>query len=351
MKTLTKNFAVSLARVMPVIRTRTTIPMLYCVKVEGTGGKLTATCSSVDSFAAAICPCEGDLEPVCVPASSLYYLVTKAPDEIELTCKNGRLFVQGAGTARLMMHDVREFPTWPEQDGKELGINTMDLAQCISGVAWAPDIDPKLSLDLWRESVWVNVTDKAIECAGTDGKEFAYVKRDLISAPTHFLLPAVHTKLLNDALMTSDSTLHVGSKYVSTSSELFRVAIQLAEGKFMPVNMLLDQEQKPLGIIPVAQVLEALHAIKQLGTVDEFLEVRLAFRDDSLTVQFHGKGGEYERVIPMTLEDSNAFAIRFDLKRALSVFSHVQPTAKAALSDSCLFFHDGDWTFALALLV
>ena len=350
MKVETKHFAVALARVMPVIRTRTTIPILYCVWLEARDNKLTVIASSIDAFAAASCPCQDDLEPCCVPASTLNYLVHKAPDQIEMTCKNGRLFVEGAGTARLMLHDVREFPSWPEQDGKELGVNTADLAQCISGVAWAPDLDPKLSLDLWRESVWVNISDKAIECAGTDGKEFAYVKRDLISAPAHFLLPAVHAKLLNDALMTADSSLHVGTKYVTTNSEMFRVAIQLAEGKFMPVHLLLGQQQRQLGIIDVNAVLESLQAIKNLGTHDELLDCKLAFEANRIMVIFTGKGGEYDRSIPFTL-DGNPFAVRFDVKRALSVFSHVQPTAKASLSDSCLFFHDGDWTFAIALLV
>src|SRR5882762_8558996 len=114
MKVKTKEFAVALAKVLPVIKTRTTIPILSCVKLSSVlDGKLHVTASDLDAFASANCPCTDDEQGinVCVSADMIRQLAHQPVEELELTVKGDWLTVKGNGSARLGVHTAEEFPT------------------------------------------------------------------------------------------------------------------------------------------------------------------------------------------------------------------------------------------------
>lgn len=351
MKAKARELSASLSRLVPVLKTRTTLPILSCAKLEAHEGKLTLMVTDLDVFASATCPCEGDLPPLCVDVVMLNYMVQHAGDEVQLNLgqDNRRLFVEGEGTAQLAIQNAEEFPPWPTEKMTKLGINPTELADAIKGVAWASDTHAKITIDIWREVVWVKTTKDTMEAAATDGKEFAYVNKQLICAPAEFIFPAKQAALLADALLVSGGDVVISETWVGTESDTYRVAVKLAEGKFVRVKTILDQQQRPLGVFQICRVTDTLQTIRTLGKDQPWRECILEFEPEQVRISYNGSNNQFKRMVPHKLE-GDPTRIKLDTDRAIHVFSHVQPGAKAALGNGSIFFNDDNYRYALALI-
>lgn len=356
MTTKPKEFLVALSRVIPLAKGRTTIPALSCVQLRGTAGRLTATCSNLDAHAAASCPCEGELPFVCVDALALQYLVQKANDGFEdslVTLDIGtQLKVVGNGTSHLSINPGEEFPAWPNSYGAPLGVPTEDLAECIKRVAWATEINPKISLDLWKEVVWVKTTAKTLECAGCNGKEFAYANRALICGAAEFMFPSKLAPFLCESLNTGGDLL-ISDNWISTTSETFKTAVIRANtNKYVPIQFLLGQQQTPLGVLGSLEmdaILDALHTIRKLDPESIYLVVKFEFEPEQLRISFKNVRASYE------VETDHEYkgpplTVKFDVDRAIKVFSHLASGSKVFMGAESMLFAEGDFTYALATL-
>lgn len=352
MKTKAKEFSVALGRVLPLLKTRTTLPILTHVKLIAGMGVLQVVATDLDAYALASCQCEGDLTQVCVDGASLKYLVSQAGEEISMELEAGKLIVKGNGTASLSTLPAVEFPEWPEE-GTGIGIPVADLAECIKAVAWSTDLNPKITIDLWKECVWIRTTSKSIEACGCNGREFAYVNRPLICVPAQFMFPAKQADLFVDALNTGAEVVALSDKYIMSESPTFQVAVRLAEGKYMPVEFLLTQQNEPLGLlgsVELAPVLEGLHTIRRLDWGADYLPARIEFEPEQITILFRSERANFEKSIPRKHE-GKPVAIHVDVDKAIRVFSHVQPGAKGFLGKGAILLACGDYTYALGLLI
>lgn len=347
MKTKAAEFSAALSRVIPLLKVRSTAPILFCAKLEAKEGKLSCTTTNLDAHACASCACDGDLEPVCVDAASLNYVAHHAAEIVEMKVKTDsrRLVFDSKGSAHLGILPWEEFPPWPSEKSKAIGIEPFALSTAIKGVAWAPDKDN--DVDLWRQCIWVRTTEKQLECCGCDGKELAYVVQPLISARAEFLLPVTQADLLVDALNTGLATLSLSDTFISTDSEKFKVAIRLAEGTYPPVADVTKQESQPLGVFQVCRVTDALQTIKALGREDEYIECRFEVFPDHVRITHHGKNF-FECTLPH--EGERTLSFKLDVERAVRVFNHVMPGAKASLGKSSLIFADENYTYCLGLI-
>lgn len=352
MKTKAKEFSVALSRVLPVLKTRTTLPILTHVKLFADQGLLSVIATDLDAHALATCEAEGRLEQVCVDGASLKYLVAQAGEDITLEFKAGKLIVKGNGTASLSTLPAAEFPEWPEE-GTGIGIPVADLADCIKAVAWSTDQNQKITIDLWKECVWVRTTSKSLEACGCNGREFAYVNRPLICVPAQFMFPAKQADLFVDALNTGAETILLSDKYIMSEGPSFQVAVRLAEGKYMPVEFLLTQQNEPLGLlgsVELAPVLEGLHTIRKLDWGADYLPAKIEFEPEQINILFKSERANFEKSIPRKHE-GKPVSIHVDVDKAIRVFSHVQPGAKAFLGKGAILIACGDYTYALGLLI
>jgi len=348
MKAKAKELSSALARLLPILK-RSTLPILSCVKLQAALGKLTAFATDIDAFALATCDCEGDLEPVCVDAHHLHFLVRQANDDIELVHKGKRLAVDGNGTAQLGIQDATEFPVWPDlKSGQALGVAPHDLAACIKQVCWAAKTHQQVTVDLWRECVWVKTSEKCVECCATDGKEFAYIKKAGIATDTEFMFPASQAGLFTEALLTGAESVHLSGNWITTQGERFKVAIKQAEGKYVPIQQILQQKQEPVGTFWINLLVDTLQTVRALAKNEPWSECRLHINTETVTVSYRGPNNQFERSLPH--KEGKPFKIKLDTERAISVFSHVLPDSKATVSESMIIFYDGDCTYALALM-
>lgn len=357
MKVKTKEFAVALAKVLPVIKTRTTIPILSCVKLSSLGGKLHVTASDLDAFASANCPCAED-DPgisVCVSADMIRQLAHQPVEELELTVKDGWLTVKGNGSARLGVHSAADFPTWPETEGVTINLEPEELSECVKGVSWASNPAGKVITDNWVEAIWVQLSTAGIECCCTDGKEFAYVNKP-VKVPkvgSMFMFPVKQAKILTDALDTGATKITLAKGHLCATGDAIDVAIHLLRDKYIPIDFILRAQQTPLGplgSVEAAPILDSLRLCKTLAGEEPWINVRFEFEEGKCTLVFQGKASHFEREFACNFA-GKPVGFSVDGIRAIRVLSHLQAGAKAALTDGTVLFMDGDWTYALALLI
>jgi len=349
MKIKAKEFGVCLSRVLPLCRKQTTLPILTCVLVQAAKGSVRVTGTDIDAFAAATCDCEDDLEPICVDAVALNYLVHQAEGDVVLIKgERGCLVETDKGNAMLGIQPGAEYPPWPSQKSTALGINTTDLAQCIKNVEWAATAPDRFNPDMWKESVWVRMTAKTMECCGTNSKEFAYVKMAAVCAPGEFLFPAKSANLFVEALQTGANSVHLSESWIATVGDRFEVAIKLTDEKYIPVEYLVNQDQQPLGKLDLPALLDSLHTIRALGHNEPWIPVHIEFSRDGIVIRSCEQKNHFERTLPGRFEKKHK--INVDALRAIKVFSHVKPEATAGIGSASLMFQDGDYTYALALM-
>lgn len=361
MKVKTKEFSVALGRVLQVIKTRTTIPILTCVKLSSLGGKLHVTASDLDVFASANCPCTED-EPgiaCCVSADMIKQLAHQPIEELELTVKGDWLTVKGNGSARLGVQPTDDFPKWPDTEGIALDLEPAELSECVKGVCWASNPTGKVITDHWMEAIWLQLSHHGIECCCTDGKEFAYVNKPIKLAAVNkdvgamLMFPVKAAKILIDALDTGANKIVLGNSHLCATGDTIDVAIHLMQGKYIPVDFILRAQQTPLGplgSVEVAPILDSLQMIKALAGEEPWINVRFEFQESKCTLVFQGKASNFDREFPCSFT-GKPVGFSVDGIRAIRVLRHLQPGAKAGLTDGTVLFLDGDWTYALALLL
>jgi hypothetical protein len=202
---------------------------------------------------------------------------------------------------------------------------------------------------MWKECVLVQTHPKAIECTGTNTKEFAHVYFPAIAAESRFLFPSKHAELLIEALDLKDSVVEVGDTWVSVTADDFSVAVKLAEDRYPNIKIVLEAEAQPLGTLDLGGLQESFGTLKALNHWEPFIGCSLVFAPEKVTVKYAGKAGSFSRTLAAKgnkLERS----INLDAVRAFKVFHYPSDQAKAVLGQGVIRFHDGDYTYALALM-
>lgn len=352
MKVEAKALAAVLSRVLPLCKSRSTLPILTCVKISakiGEPDKLTVHATDLDAHAAVSCDCDGELPPMCVDAQSLRFLAHTAEGTMSIYPENKRLLVEGAGAARLGVFPPEEYPNWPDENPKALGVNAGDLANCIERVSWACADPGKPGTPLWHEVVRVHTEEKFIECCGTDQNEFAFVKLPAIAAKATFLVPVKQVPLLVQAMRAPDAQVYLCPNFVFVTSDYLKVAVRLAEEGYPNLGILLDRPRKNLNLPEIPALVQTFETIKALSHGEVWCKTELTFIPDSLHVKAVTKEGWFTR--DFKVKNDWTGDLRVDAFKATRVFQHAGPEAKASLAEGhALFLQDGDYLYSLALL-
>ncbi len=256
MKVQREHLRSVMKRVAPMVKNRTTLPVLSCVLISGKEGRFSATATDLDSFVEASCDCEGSLEAMCVAPGPLLALSEFGPDTMDLSVSETRLKVVCGATSRLSTLSWGEFPMWPNDGLKDLGVNPHDLADAIESVAWAAD--PKSLVSIKHQSVWVHLVTKhkkLVACA-VDGRKLAYFSKAAVVPDCDLMFLAIHASLICEALRGTNAALKVSPNWVNATNDHFRSAVKQVDGKFLPVEAILKQETKDIGVIQKGPITE-----------------------------------------------------------------------------------------------
>lgn len=344
MKIKTALFRQAFDRVAPYAHGRTTLPIINCVRLEAASGLLKIEATDVDAFALTSCECDGDLEPICIPAHLLSIFLKSKREEITLTAQdNRRLKIEADGIGIIAGQDPVEFPKFPSEGFKSIGVNCQDVADCLRGVYWAADVK---AMDVISQ-VWCKGEAKAITAAATNRNRLGWMHRLVISGDFEIVFDAKFASAVCDVLSAEGAELSVSPKHVMVKSDNLTLAVRQWDGKYINCEVILKQERKAVGKMTAAQFLPALTDIVALGSIDQFTRATLDFSENGTRISCAGDHS-YAAVVGDEMEgqtiDINANGLVLMLKSA------PKGTLKMGQGTHVITVESGDFFGAIAKL-
>jgi DNA polymerase III subunit beta len=330
-------------------KSRTTLPILTHVLLAAQGGKLSVTSTDLDVYAKTTCDCEGDLAPVCVPGYVLLAALESGTEDCEVKpAPNERMAINCGRSVTAPTLPADEFPKWPDEKLEPLGVNPIDLAECIEGVFWSCDDDPNAQWHCQAVHVSLKTKSKAMFCASTTGQMLAAVSKPAIVPNAEFLLPAGISKLVVDCLRMDDAQVALSDGFLSVQSPGMSVCAKLMEGQpmYSQFKQLTEQERDEIGKIDAPLVAAELRTVLAIAA-GEFTSVEVATGGKGMELKFSGRINKLEAQIPGELQPSH-FHIAADKLRAM--LSHVNGDTSLAVNKTSLLIKSGDMTGVIALI-
>lgn len=292
MKIESKKLAAALSKVIGIVGRRTTLPILGCVLIQSRENTLEITATDLDCWATAKCECDGKLDPVCVSGRLLHGLIQNAPEWVSITIEGNRLIVEGNGRAGVSYLEAKEFPPFPINKLKKIGVNPVDLADCIEGVAWAAkpkSIDrPKL------QTINILLSAKSIRCEASDGHVLSRMTRALIATDAEFMLPVAVSGLVCECLRGENATVELSENWLVVHSDSLVSAARLFDGKYYNLDQMVKVERESVGSVSIADLIRAFSTIVGLAKDKDFCPAVITPHKKELVVEFQDDVNEFK---------------------------------------------------------
>ena len=289
-----------LRRVAPMVKGRTTNPILGCVKIWALNGGFHAMASDGNVFAEASCNCNGELETVCIAPKPLVALSDYGPDGFYASVKERLLQVECGSNSSLSTINAEEFPPWPT-DTKSLGVNPTDLPDAIEAVAWAADPNPRSYAETVKRVVWVDMNTKehALVAMALDGRRLGFVNKSAVVPNARLIFYAEHAGILVEALREDNSSISISESWVMAGGVDFKCAIQQLGPFEMPVPRFKEMHKASelAGTIPREATLTELATMQSLATYEEKVYAKGELSDAGFKLDFVGKTNEFHSVV------------------------------------------------------
>lgn len=343
----TSSLRTAFARVVKLASGRISLPILSCVKLEAHEGKMSIHATDCTAYASSRCDCDGDLEPICVPAHAISALLSCATDTVKLTHEPSfRLRFESGNKSVIAGQDPEHFPVMADESSIAIGVNCEDMAMVIESVKWAAK--DKNGDRYLLAGVNVTCTAKGISAVASDGYFVAYHNLPSIAAECEFLFPSEAAPMLCESLRMKEATLMLSPTHIQSVSPDFDVSCKLIEGKYYNIhNQILATKRADLGVIDKKLVLDALGTIKSLaqGTIGGYARAEFGFSQAGLKISYAGDN-TFETVLEGERPDRDIPCNADYASRAIA--SCNSPAPKVSASDVMICFEAGGY---LALLV
>lgn len=211
MKTSTPLLLSALRRAASTTAGLTTLPILSCVRLCGEDGRLSIQSTDGQQWSEIFIDCDGPLSPLCVNPVLLINSICES-EEVTMELKASKLHVESSASAQISVLPVAEFPEFPADKAKAVGLNLTDLATGIRAVAWAA-CEPNSGRDT-LENVHVLAKPKELRVESTEGHMLARWSMAAVCAETEFLVRAVYAQRLADEMECEKAKLSVGEKFI-----------------------------------------------------------------------------------------------------------------------------------------
>lgn len=299
MKIDRKSFLEVMRRVGSVTKSsRTTLPILSTVKLSDQDGQFTAIGTDMDLYVSAKCECEGELDTLCISPGPIMGVCGYGPDQISLSVVGERLRVVSCSTASLSVHDAKEFPRWPKDMTVDLGVNPLDLADCIESVAWAADGKSQRGILHQCLGVQMSAKIKGLVASACGGPIMSYIHKPAIVPEDDFIIQSVHAPIMCEALRGEGVAVRTDKErnWLLVESKAFSVAIKQVDSAWFPLKVVLEAESTEVGEIPHAEFIQAIATMCSMGGID-FVYGTLKSTKEGLVLDYEGRTNEFHAVV------------------------------------------------------
>lgn len=263
MRTTKTNLLAALELPLSVVGTRSTLPILSCVRIEASGGRLTITATNLDHSAELHCECDGDLKSVCVNASAFSRAIQFGAEEIGITIpKAGQLQIDNGSKIVLPTLEAKEFPPVFTGKTKAIGINCEDLAAGIKAVGWCAHTD---QVRYTLCGTHVLGTPNRLVAEASNGSNLAHYEQPAIEAACEFILPSEFHRAAIECLLKPESVLSLSENQLRIEFQGGKYECKLIEGNYPNTKPIVDEERAPLGTIPHDEWLGVMQFIYSSG--------------------------------------------------------------------------------------
>lgn len=224
MKVNTKSLSAALVELSPIASKRTTLPILHCVRLEATGGKLNLVASNLDIYIGLQIECDGDLGACCISCASLRDIIS-GDEQASFTLKDGWMHIEAAKLkCRLAVQPVEEFPAVFTVDAKPVNLDCEALAEAIVKGGYSTR---KENANTAIDNVLIYSQKKATHVASYGGVRSAECLIEG-SSGVEAMIPSIAATFLPDWLIRDGAVFKIGDKYgrveVSGSYFMFRLS-------------------------------------------------------------------------------------------------------------------------------
>lgn len=276
----TRHLADAMSRAIKAVKTRNTIPVLDNVLVTASGGKMTITATDMDTRIETTLPCEGDLDPVTIPARRLYDLARGYPDgsQVKIESDAEQVTVScGRSRAKLLTLDASQFPAMDE--GKMGKAIEADLRSIVDQVKFALSHD---EARYYLNGVYLNANSDTLDVVATDGHRLALLRAPLPKnfAGAHIIhrdtLALIPEGVIKFAF--SESKIKIKSGDMTITSKL-------VDGTFPDYDRVIPHALDVSVSFKRSQMLAAIKRLDGLANAVSGKPMRFAVTDGGVTVE------------------------------------------------------------------
>lgn len=356
MKVNTKALKLALADVGRVIKTRTTVPAFYCVKLSDAGGMLKLECTNADAWVSRKIECDVPMADVLVNHRMLSDLVALVDSEfIHISSlKMNKLSIEWGGKLQsvrtLPLEQYLDAPTFK---GEALGCSLPDLAEAIDAVSWAASTDAKESG--YRVCVLIDLEPTKMTCAAVSQRGMAIFSRPLICESRQIVIHASQADMITPELAAPDALAYVTDNLFIVENAVGGCAIKLTESKGVNYKQITEQRGDGKGTTLAKDVL--LRNCKVAMAINEqdkglTLSPLKAFREqgsDSVTITTFGGENQGVETIHAPGEPLDMYISSEYLRAAIA--KAPLPTVNIVSQPNAVFIESGDMTYFVPKMI
>ncbi len=357
MKISTKALKLALADVGRVIKTRTTVPAFYCVKLSDANGMLKLECTNADAWVSRKIEAEGSIPEALISHAMLSQLVAIASEEsITISSlKGGKLSI---GLSATNVQSVRTLPleqylAAPTFKGEALGCSLPDLAEAIDAVSWAASTDAKESG--YRVCVLIDLEPTKMTCAAVSQRGMAIFSRPLICESRKIVIHASQADMITPELAANDALAYVTDNLFIVENAIGGCAIKLTESQGVNYKQITEQRGDGKGtVLPKDVLLRNCKVAMAINEQDKGLTLSplKAFREpgsDSVTITTFGGENQGVETIHAPGEPLDMYISSEYLRAAIA--KAPLPNVTIVSQSNAVFIEAGDTTYFVPKMI
>lgn len=272
------------------VENRNTIPILGCLRLTASAGKLTVTATNLEVTATAAGPADVTAEgAACVGAKLLADIAAKASGTvIEFSTEPDTLIVKaGRSLFKLATVAAEDFPE-PDEAAYDAHFNA-DLSSLFGGVSFAMSTE---ETRYYLNGVYLAGSGSWLTAVATDGHRLA---RNVISSDAAFagvIVPAKTVALVGDGIASvSVSQNRIRISQASGADDEFVIVSRLIDGTFPDYERVIPKENDRLVTVDRDDMMRAAERVVAISS-EKGRWVKLSIAPGSVTLSAKSEVGE-----------------------------------------------------------
>lgn len=252
-----------LSRVASIVASKQTMPILANVLLQVSGGRLTLTCSDLESELISSIPCDAGDGSITVPAKKLADVIKVMADApISLSVEADRVIVKcGRSRHSLVTLPASEFPATTEHEYTQtFSVPAAELAAMMKRTEFAMAFQ---DVRFYLCGLLVEFRSDGIRCVATDGHRLAYAgaSGDVLHS---VLIPRNAVAQIARMLDSGDAQISVSRNHIRVTCGQHIVTSKLIDGRY-PDYMMMASRPPTIAVCDRAELIDGLRRVAVLA--------------------------------------------------------------------------------------